>query len=183
MTERKTRRLDAAGLFDYALRTLGARAHATGELREKLLRRAERAGDVPAVLGRLKEYGYLNDRKFAEAFSTARLENERLGKMRVLADLRKRRVAPAVAEKAVAEAYRDTDEMALIEEYLRRKFRGKQLDKWLAEPKNLASAYRRLRGAGFSSGNSIRALKRFAAEAELLESMEDEAGGPQAPES
>lgn len=182
MAERKTRRLDAAGLFDYALRALAGRAHAAGELREKLLRRAERAEEVAAVLARLKEDGYLNDRKFAEAFSTARLENEKLGRMRVLADLRKRRVAPAVAEKAVTEAYRDTDETALIEEYIRRKFRGKQLETWLAEPKNLASAYRRLRGAGFSSGNSIRVLKRFAAQAELLESMEDEAG-PQPPES
>ena len=38
---------------------------------------------------------------------------------------------------------------------------------------DLASVYRKLRGAGFSSGNSIRVLKRYRAEAERLEEMED----------
>jgi hypothetical protein len=35
-------------------------------------------------------------------------------------------------------------------------------------------AFRKLHGAGFSTGNSIRVLKRYAAEAERLEEMEDE---------
>jgi hypothetical protein len=37
----------------------------------------------------------------------------------------------------------------------------------------LASAHRKLRLAGFSSGNAIRVLKRHAAEAEKLEGMEE----------
>ena len=40
--------------------------------------------------------------------------------------------------------------------------------------KELASAFRKLRGAGFSTGNSIRALKRYAAEAERLEELGDD---------
>jgi hypothetical protein len=48
----------------------------------------------------------------------------------------------------------------------------------LGEEKHLASAYRKLRLAGFSSGNSIRVLKCHAAEAEKLEEMaEEEEGG------
>jgi regulatory protein len=164
MAERVPRRLAAEALWGYALRVLGGRACSIGELREKLLRRAERAEDVPGLLARLKEYGYLNDQRFAESYSTARLENQGLGKARVLADLRKRRVAPAVAEKAVREAYRDADETTLIEEYLRRKYRNTELAARLAEPKHLAAAYRRLRMAGFSSGNSLRVLKRLAKE-------------------
>jgi len=38
----------------------------------------------------------------------------------------------------------------------------------------LASAFRKLRGAGFSAGNSIRVLKRYAADAERLEEMDEE---------
>ncbi len=174
MAERGPRRLDAEALYAYALRALGARAHASGELRMKLARRAEREEDVDAVLARLKERGYLNDRQFAESFSTWRLENEGFGKTRVIQDLRKRRVAPKLAEQAVSKVYAATDEPALIEEFLRRKFRGRALDEYLAEPKHLAAAYRRLRAAGFGSGNVIRVLKRFAAEAERLEGMEGE---------
>lgn len=176
---RKPRRLPADALWNYALRILGGRAYSAGELRDKLQRRAERAEDVGPLLARLKDYGYLNDQRYAEGFSAARLENQGFGKARVLSDLRRRRVAPAVAEKAVQQAYRETDECALIEDYLRRKYRNTPLESWLNVPKNLAAAYRRLRTAGFSAGNSIHVLKRFAAEPELLDSLEE----PEEPES
>jgi len=174
VSERRPRRLDAEGLWECALRALARRAHSAGELREKLLGRAQRASDVPGILARLKQSGYLNDQRFAEGYSASRLENQGFGKSRVLRDLRRRRVAPAVAEKAVQEAYREVDEIELIEDFLRRKFRNLALGTHLAEPKNLASAYRRLRGAGFSAGNALRVLKRYAREPELLDSMEEE---------
>jgi len=115
----------------------------------------------------------LNDRKFADSFAQWRRENQGLGQARVMRDLMARRVAPAVAKQAVQAAYSNADEMALIETFLARKYRGKDLGHLLAEEKNLASAYRKLRTAGFSLGNSIRALKKYAAEAERLEEMED----------
>lgn len=166
--------LDADSLWNYALRTLSGRSYSVGELREKLRTRAARPEDVPATLSRLKEHGFINDERLAENFAVSRLENQGIGKARVLRDLRKRRVAPAIAERAAAEAYRDSDETALIEAYLRRKYRTVPLETAFAEPKALASAYRRLRTAGFSTGNSIRVLKRFASQAEMLDAIEDE---------
>ena len=95
-------RLDASALWEYAVRALAGRAHSTGELREKLRRKSQTEADVDSVLARLKEYKYLDDRKYAETFASARLENQRFGRNRVLRDLRQRRVAPAVAERTVA---------------------------------------------------------------------------------
>ncbi len=177
MSGRTPRRLDAEALWEYALHALGGRAHSVGELRQKLHRRAERAEDVAAVLVRLKEHGYLNDQRYAEAVASSRLESHGLGKGRALSDLRKRRVAPAVAEKAVAKVYAESDEVALVEAFLRRKYRTVALNEFLSEPKNLASAYRRLRTAGFSSANSLRVLKRFAREPELLDGLEEDSTG------
>jgi len=174
VSERRPGRLDAEGLWESALRALAKRAHSTGELREKLLGRAQRASDVPGVLARLKQSGYLNDQRFAEGYSASRLENQGFGKSRVLRDLGRRRVAPGLAEKAVQEAYRGVDEIELIEDFLRRKFRNLPLETHLAEPRKLASAYRRLRGAGFSAGNTLGVLKRYAREPELLDEMEGE---------
>lgn len=156
-----------------ALRALGMRAHSQGELRQKLMRRAENAAEVDGVIEKLKESGYLDDKRYAESYASARLENEGLGKTRVLRDLRQRRVAPKLAEQAVAQAFGATDELELIEAYLKRKFRGKDLPNWLSEEKNLMSAYRRLRYAGFSSGNSINVLKRYASRAGELEDVEE----------
>lgn len=174
MTQRKPKLLPREGLLNLALRALGGRAQSTGELRQKLARRAERAEDVDAVLSQLKDAGYLDDRRFAESYASARLENEGLGKMRVLRDLRQRRVAPALAEQAAERAYKETQEPELIDAFLKRKYRGKRLGEFLREEKNLASAFRRLRYAGFSAGASIRALKRYADQPEILDALESE---------
>ena len=161
MPERVPRKLAGEALWEYALRALGVRAHSVGELRQKLTQRAQRPEDVPEVLARLRRSGYLDDRRFAEGYSTARLENQGFGKERVLRDLRRRRVAPRVAEEVVRAVYQDTDEVPLIEQFLRRKYRKISLEQYLAEPRHLAAAYRRLRGAGFSPGNILRVLERF----------------------
>ena len=133
------------------------RAHSTGELREKLRGKAESAADVDPTIARLKEYGYLNDRKFAENFAAARLENEGLGKTRVLADLSRRRVAPAVAQQTVGKVYEDIDEQALAEDFVRRKFRMASKENLFQDEKQMASAYRRLCGRGFDRPRSCGA--------------------------
>jgi regulatory protein len=164
MAKRQPQPLDREKLLNVALRALGARAHSSAE-------------DVDTILAKLKEAGYLKDRRFAENFAAARLQNQGLGKMRVLRDLRQRRVAPKLAEQVTEQTYRQTDEANLIEEFLRRKYRGKQLGAFFSEEKNLAAAFRRLRYAGFSAGQSIRVLKRFASRpeaAEVLDTLESE---------
>jgi regulatory protein len=177
----KPRRYDRAGLWTYALRTLGSRAQSTAELRTKLLRRAERAEDVEDVLAQLREHGYLDDSRFAENFAAARLDNQKFGKGRVLRDLRHRRVAATVSEKTVEKVYRDVEETRLIEEWIRRKYRNAPREGLFQEDKDLASAYRRLLHAGFRSGDIITVLKRIAKDPDRLdlfeppdEAMEDE---------
>lgn len=169
---KRAKPLDEAQLFEYALKTLGGRACSTGELREKLRRKAEKAGDVDTVIAKLKDFGYLNDKKFAENFAARRLENEGFGKARVLSDLRGKRIAPVVAERAVSGAFAETNELDLIEQFLARKYRRTPIGEVVSEEKGLAAAYRKLRTAGFSHGNSLQVLKRYAKEAELLEAME-----------
>ena len=175
--------LNEAALFEYALKILGARAITSGELKVKLRRRAERLADVDPILSKLKDYGYLNDKKFAENYAARRLENEGLGRMKVLSDLRAKRVAPAVAERAVGEAYAESDEVALIERFLARKYRRQPISVVISDVKGMASAFRKLRAAGFSGGNALSVLKRHAKDAaaaealETLESSEDLTSG------
>ncbi|MFN7918733.1 MAG: RecX family transcriptional regulator [Bryobacteraceae bacterium] len=165
----RVRKLEAPALWDYALGALGRRALTVGELRRRLELRAVSKADVDPVLAKLKEYGYLNDQRFAETFAQARLDNEGLGKGRVLRDLRTRRVSSDVAEKAVAKAYSEADETALVEQFLARKLRNRNLPEFLREPKNLASTYRKLLYAGFRGGVAIRVLRRYTDRADELE--------------
>ena len=173
MESRKKPRLSAAGLWEFALKALALRAHSTGELRRKLTLKAETAADVEDTISRLRDYGYLNDRRFAESYAGARLENQGLGKSRVLRDLRARKVSADLAGNAVARIYEKVDEMKLIDSFIRRKVRTKApLPEALEDPKQLASAYRKLIRAGFNASNVIRALKRIAKRQDLLDGFE-----------
>jgi regulatory protein len=158
----------------YAGRALATRAQSVTELRTRLRKRAAQMEDVDCVLGYLKDSGYVDDQRFAGTFADMRRENQGLGKARVVRDLMSRRVSQQVAQAAVDASYKETDEVALIENFLARKYRGKNLKALLAEPKNLSSAYRKLRVAGFGGSQSIRVLKRYAAAAEEIEETPEE---------
>ncbi len=172
MAQRPIRRLNAAGLFEYAVGALRGRAYSTGDLRQKMTQKAELAADVDQVIARLKGLGYLDDKRFAESFAAARKENQGFGRTRVIRDLRQRRIAPTVAGRAVENVYNEADEAGMIDAYIRRKYRNAASDTLFHDPKDLASAYRRLVNAGFDSGKAIRALKKFAADPDLLDQFE-----------
>jgi regulatory protein len=170
----KSRKLNREQLWDYALRNLGHREHSVSELRQKLARRAASSTDVEETMVRLKESGLTDDKRFAEAFASARLNDRGFGRQRVLRDLQTKRVSNTDAAAAVEQTYADTDEASLIDAFLQRKYRGKDLQAFLSEQKNLANAFRRLRLAGFSSSASLAALKRHSASAEDLPEPEED---------
>lgn len=171
---RKPKLLELEALKSYAAMALASRAQSTSELRTRLRKKAAHPEDVEEILAYLKEAGYVDDRRFAGAFAEWRKENQGFGKSRVVRDLMSRRVAPAVAQAAAETAFQGSDEVQLIEDYLARKYRGKNMKVFLAEQKNLASAFRRLRTAGFGSSNAIKVLKRYASAADEIDESESD---------
>lgn len=157
-------KLDGEALWAYALRLLAQRPHSLGELRQKLVRRAADSSAVAATLEKLREYGMADDQKFSEAFASARLQNQGLGKQRVLRDLRTKRVSGQTAQEAIAKVFENTDEVELIRQFIGRKYRGKDLPLFLKEEKNLLSVYRRLRVAGFASAPCLTVLRQYKAD-------------------
>lgn len=171
MAQRPPRRLTREELLSYATGLLSSRALSTSELRTRLVRRAADSTDTDQVLAKLSDLGFLDDKRFAENFAGVRRDSGSFGSQRVLRDLRQKRVAAPLAQAAVTEAYADTDEVEMVREWLRRKLRGKPLQEHLADQRNLASAYRRLRYAGFSAAASMKGLREFSS---LADELEDE---------
>lgn len=165
----KPKKLGYDALWEYALSALGRQAQSAGQIRQKLARRAETPSDVPSVLAKLREYNLVNDEKFSETFATSRLQNQGFGRFRVLRELQTKQVSGGVAKEAVEKAFADTNEPELVQSYLARKFRGKDLREYLKEEKNVANVYRRLRTAGFTSKSSLDALRRYATQLEDFE--------------
>lgn len=171
---RAPRKLDPDALWDYALRILAQRPYSSAEIKLKLSRRSESPAAVATVLGKLREYGLADDQKFSETFAAARLQNQKFGSMRILRELRGKHVASGVAQTAVEKTFAGVDETELARRFLEKKFRGKNLPEFLKEEKQLASAYRRLRTAGFSGRAAFDALRSYSKSVEEFDEIPDE---------
>jgi regulatory protein len=169
--------LNQAGLYDYSVKALGRHMRTEAELRRLMHQRVEPGEDgdaaIAAVVARLKEHGYLDDRAFAEAYARLRLENEKLGARRVRNDLRQKGVGTELVETTVDARYGDTNEETLARQHLERKRMKKPENE-----KDAARVMRRLVTAGFSTGTIYKILRQWDVSDEALaalESVEEEA--------
>jgi regulatory protein len=161
-------------LYEYAVGALGRRARSVAELKRLLRNRVEIDTEigktlVELIIIRLKDRGYLNDAKYAAAYSSFRRDNEKFGSRRVITDLKIKGVHPEVIEKAVATAYEDVSEEKLARDYLRRKRFSKPKDQ-----KQAARIFRQLMRAGFGSKTIFTILKNWDVDEETLTALEGE---------
>jgi len=162
-----------SGLYEYAVGALGRRMRTVAELKRLLRTRAGHQPDcdglVEAVTARLKEQRYLNDTNYATAYSTARRDTEKFGRMRVVQDLRARGVHPEVIGKAVGETYGEVDERKLA-----RQFAGRKRLKQPKDQKEAARIFRMMARAGFSTRVIVELLRNWHVEDETLAALEQE---------
>ncbi|MGH9603094.1 MAG: regulatory protein RecX, partial [Terriglobales bacterium] len=95
--------------------------------------------------------------------------NEKLGRRRVVTELKARGVHGEVIEKAVGAAYQGVNEEKLARAFLARKRMRKP-----ATQKEAARIFRALARAGFSTGVIFRILKKWDVEDEVLTALEGE---------
>ena len=164
--------LNEAGLFDYAVKALGRRMRSEADLRRLMKARVElgAAGDatIVAVIARLKEYGYLNDKTFAETYARLRQENEKFGERRVRQDLQQKGVDGELITETLTARYGDTDEEALARAHLERKRIRKPENE-----KGTARVMRRMVAAGFSTGVIYRILRQWDVPEEALSALDN----------
>jgi len=164
--------LNESGLYDYAVRALGRRMRTEAELRRLMRSRVEPGpggeGVVQAVVARLKEQRYLDDRSYAETFSRLRRENDKLGQRRVRQALGHRGVSSIVVDQVATESYAKTNEETLARQYLECKRLRKPADE-----KETARVMRRLVAAGFSTSVIYRILRQWNVPDESLSALEN----------
>ena len=150
-----------AALYDAAIKILMRRAHSVHEMKEALERRCEDAALVRNVMARLKSAGLIDDARYANQFARHRTEGRKQGKFRVARDLRARGVPDRHIEAALEEVAQQTDEAALVRQRIERKLRTYRGE---IDEKKLASLYRSLHRAGFSTAVIRRELKSMTHE-------------------
>ena len=172
-SRRAKRNLSDVELYDYAVASLARKMRTVAELKRLLRARASNDNDgtlaVEAVIAKLKEQKYLNDSRYAAAYSQYRQSNEKFGRRRVVADLKAKGVHGEVIERAVSSAYEEVNEEQLARQFLERKR--------LRKPQNereSARIFRALVRAGFPTGVIFKILKRWNIDEEMLSSLESE---------
>lgn len=163
-----------AELYEYAVGALARRMRSVAELKRLLRPRVEAETEigktlVELVIRKLKDQGYLNDAKYAAAYSSYRRDNEKLGRRRVVNDLKTKGVHGDLIEAAVATAYESVSEEKQAREYLRRKRLVKPQDR-----KQAARIFRHLVRAGFSPKTIFVILKKWEVDDETLTAFEGE---------
>ncbi len=162
-------------LYQYAVGALARRMRSVAELKRLLRPRVESDTEygqtlVELVIRRLKDQGYLNDAKYAAAYSSFRRDNEKFGRRRVITDLKAKGVHGEVIEKAVDAAYDEVTDEQQARQYLRRKRLVKPKDQ-----KQAARIFRQLMRAGFAAKTIFTILKNWDVDDETLSALEEEA--------
>jgi len=161
-------------LYAYAISALGRRMRSVAELKRLLRPRVEAETEygqtlVELVIRKLKDQGYLNDSKYAAAYSSFRRDNEKFGRMRVITDLKIKGVHGEVIEKAVASVYDEVSDEKQARDFMRRKHLEKPENQ-----KQAARIFRQLTRAGFASKTIFKILKNWVVDDETLTALEGE---------
>jgi regulatory protein len=161
---------DQAALYEYAIGALSRKMRTVAELKRLLRNRCREEDVIGNVIGRLKDHKYLSDSAYASAYSAFRRDNQKFGRRRVITDLKSKGVHGEVINKAIDEAYAGVDELKLARAFLKRKRLGKPADNRAA-----ARIFRTLVRAGFGTSTSLKVLKNWQVEEEVLSAFEEEA--------
>ena len=117
---------------------LAARPRSVAELRERLLEgRGATKAAVEAVIERLREYGYLDDAKFAHSFASLRVQQRPISRQRLQRDLWLKKIDKKIADEALDLVFEATPERDLIDRAIAKRVRLRGKPKTRADAKKL----------------------------------------------
>ena len=155
--------------FQRAVKLLAAKSRSIAELRERLLEKQwTDEATVEAVIVKLREYGYLNDERFAFGYASYRVRQKPVGRQRLARDLQMKKVSRETADEALALVFEETPEEELIDRAIEKRTRLRGLPKTRAEVKSL---FDHLLRQGFSFDlvvNKVRAASNTSIDEDEL---------------
>src|SRR2546423_10110143 len=141
-TERPARSLDPEKArertFQRAAKLLAAKPRSVEELRERLLEKQwTDEATVDAVIAKLREYGYLNDERFAFGYASYRVRQKPAGRQRLARDLQMKTVARRTPDEALHLVFEETPEEELIDRAIEKRIRLRGRPQTRPETKSL----------------------------------------------
>lgn len=146
--------------LSYAVDLLSRRDHAEAELVRKLRRTVDDEEEIARIVARLRELGYLDDRRLAARIVEAALSGGRMAGARLRLELQRRGIPRAIADEALQAAAGDYDERDAVTALLSRKFPRFATDG--GDPREKRRIVGWLQRRGFSLSAILEALREPA---------------------
>src|SRR5207244_8141442 len=111
-------------VFQRAGKLLAARQRSVEELRERLLEgRGATRTIVEEVIERLREYGYLDDARFAHSYASLRVQQRPIGRQGLQRDLWLKKIDKKIVDEALDLVFEATPEGDLIDRAIAKRVR------------------------------------------------------------
>jgi regulatory protein len=123
--------------FQQAIKLLAAKSRSVAELRERLRETQTDEAIVEAVIARLREYGYLDDQRYALGYASLKVRQRAVGRARLERDLLFRKVSSSDAGAALDQVFTETSEIELLDRAIAKRLRLRGQPKTRAEAKSL----------------------------------------------
>jgi regulatory protein len=108
------------------------------ELRARLLEgRGATEAVVEEVIDRLREYGYLDDARYAQSYASLRVQQRPIGRQRLERDLRMKQIDKAVVDAALDSVFAEKPESELIDSAIEKRIRLRGRPQTRADAKKL----------------------------------------------
>jgi regulatory protein len=117
---------------------LAAKPRSVAELRERLLEgRGATEAIVETVISRLREYGYLDDARFAHSYASLRVQQRPIGRQRLQRDLWLKKIDKQTADTALDQVFAEMPETEMIDRAIAKRVRLRGRPTNRAEAKKL----------------------------------------------
>jgi regulatory protein len=148
-------------VFQRAGKLLAAKQRSVEELRERLLEgRGATEAIVAEVIERLREYGYLDDARFAQSYASLRVQQRPIGRQRLERDLWLKQIDKSTIEAALDQVFEAMPENDLIDRAIAKRVRLRGRPQTRAEAKKLFDHLLR-QGFGFELvSEKVRAVSK-----------------------
>ncbi|MRR57656.1 MAG: regulatory protein RecX [Deltaproteobacteria bacterium] len=140
-----------------AVDLLSRRDHSEAELRRKLSPKGFSAEALDEAMTRLKDAGYLDDRRFAGSFAEAAIRNGRGYGFRLRLELSRRGIQDEIIEDTLTALGDEFDEITTLSELMARKFEG--FDPQQAEERQKRRVISYFQRRGFSLAAIVRVFR------------------------
>ena len=125
-------------VFQRAGKLLAAKPRSVAELRERLLEgRGATETIVETVIERLREYGYLDDARYAHSYASLRVQQRPIGRQKLQRDLWLKKIDQKTVDAALDQVFEATPEEEMLDRAIEKRIRLRGKPQTRAEAKKL----------------------------------------------